>query len=68
MQNERYILERLGMTVDDAERIEEKCENKGITVKCLLRQFLCDLIDNDHSAGSDERLAIDEWFYRSTFK
>lgn len=67
MHNERYILERLGMTADDTERIEEMCEDKGITVRCLIRQFLCDLIDNDHSAGSDERLAIDEWFCRSTF-
>lgn len=67
MQNERYILERLGITVDDMEQIEERCADKGITVKCLLRQFLCDLIDNDYSAGCDERLAINEWFFRSTF-
>lgn len=68
MHNESYILERLGMSVEDEEHIEERCEDKGITVKCLLRQFLCDLIDNDHSAGTDERLAIDEWFSRSTFQ
>lgn len=68
MQNESYILERLGMTVDDVERIEERCEDKGITVRRLLRQFLCDLIDNDHSAGTDERLAVDQWFDCSTFK
>lgn len=67
MHNESYILERLGMTADDAERIGEMCEDKGITVKCLLRQFLCDLIDNDHSAGADERLAVSTWYSRSNF-
>lgn len=68
MHDESYTLERLGIAMDDAEHIEAMCEDKGITVKCLLRQFLCDLIDNDHSAGADERLAINEWFCRSTFK
>lgn len=64
---ERYLLERLGMTVEDAECIGEMCDDKSITVKSLIRQFLYDLIDNDKSGGSDERMAVAEWFHRSIF-
>lgn len=63
----RRIIEELGLSVEDMERIEEICEDKGITVRSLLHQFLCDLIDNDHSAGSDERMDISNWFHRSQF-
>ena len=59
------MLERLGMSVEDAEQIKERCEDKGITVKQLIQQFLCDLIDNDR--GSDERMFVSGWFTRSRF-
>lgn len=62
-----YMLERLGMSVEDADQIKERCEDKGITVKQLIQQFLCDLIDNDRSGGSDERMMISGWFFRSQF-
>ena len=61
------LLEQLGMSVEDADRIKEMCEDKGITAKQVIRQFLCDLIDNDYSGGSDERMLIDDWFCRSQF-
>lgn len=61
------MLERLGMSVEDAERIKERCDDRGITVKQLIQQFLCDLIDNDRSGGSDERMMISGWFFRSQF-
>ncbi len=60
-----YMLERLGMSVEDADQIKERCEDKGITVKQLIHQFLCDLIDNRYSSGSDERMLISSWFLRS---
>lgn len=66
MDNE-HILERFGMSVEDAERIIEMCEDKCITVKQLIHQFLCDLSDNDQSGGSDERILINEWFSRCQF-
>lgn len=62
-----HMLERLGMSVEDAEQIKERCEDKGITVKQLIQQFLCDLIDNDRSSGSDERMFVSGWFTRSRF-
>lgn len=62
-----FILERLGMSVEDAEQIKERCDDKGITVKQLIQQFLCDLIDNDRSSGSDERILVSGWFLRSRF-
>ncbi|MBO5472197.1 MAG: hypothetical protein J6A08_00165 [Lachnospiraceae bacterium] len=68
MHEEGYLLARLGMSVEDAERIEEMCDDKGTAVKCLLRQFLCDLIDNDKSGGSDARMAISEWYRCSDFQ
>ena len=64
---DNYMLERLGMSVEDAERIEEMCENKEITVKQLMHQFLCDLVDNRYSGGSDERMLVSSWFLRSQF-
>ena len=36
-----FMLERLGMSVEDAEQIKERCDDKGITVKQLIQQFLC---------------------------
>ncbi len=62
-----FMLEQLGMSVNDADRIKEMCEDKGITAKQVIRQFLCDLTGNDHSGGSDERMLIDDWFCRSQF-
>lgn len=59
------MLEQLGMSVEDAERIKERCEDSGITVKQLIHQFLCDLIDNRYSSGSDERMLVSSWFLRS---
>lgn len=64
---DNYMLERLGMSVEDAERIEEMCEDKEITVKQLMNQFLCDLVDNRYSGGSDERMLVSSWFLRSQF-
>ncbi len=55
------------MSVEDAERIEEMCEDKEITVKQLMHQFLCDLVDNRYSGGSDERMLVSSWFLRSQF-
>lgn len=62
-----YILEQLGMPAEDAERIKEMCEDKEITVKQFMHQFLCDLVDNRYSGGSDERMLISSWFLRSQF-
>ncbi len=54
-----------GLTVEEAEKLEEICEDHNATVKQLLTQFVCDLINSDRSGGSDERLMISEWFHRS---
>lgn len=61
------ILERFGISVEDADKIVGMCEDKCITVKQLIHQFLCDLSDNDQSSGSDERILVSEWFFRCQF-
>ena len=61
-----FMLEQLGLSVEDAEQIKNICEDK-CTVKQLIHQFLCDLLDNNRSGGSDERMLISEWFSRSQF-
>lgn len=62
-----YILEKLGMSVEDADLIKERCNDKGISAKQLIQQFLFDFINNDSSGGSDERMMISSWFRRSQF-
>lgn len=62
-----YILEKLGMSVEDADLIKERCNDKGISTKQLIQQFLFDFINNDSSGGSDERMMISSWFRRSQF-
>lgn len=54
-----------GLTVEEVEKFKEICEDHDVTVKQLLTQFVCDLVDSDRSGGSDERLMISEWFHRS---
>lgn len=53
------------LSAEETEQILEMCRDHGITVKQLLTQFICDLIDNDRSGGSDERMMISGWFNRS---
>lgn len=54
-----------GLSVEETEEFERICEYHGVTVKQVLTQFVCDLIDSDRSGGSDERMMISEWFLRS---
>lgn len=65
--NTRRILQELGLSETDISDIEKICDTKAITVKELLHQFLCDLIDNEYSGGSDECLDIANWFHRNQF-
>lgn len=65
--NTRHMLQELGLSEKDINNIEEVCERKDITVSDLLHQFLCDLIDNEYSSGSDERMNLAQWFDRNQF-
>ncbi len=55
----------LDFSDDDAEMLRKLCENHDCTVKQVLTQFVCDLVDSKLSGGSDERMMISEWFLRS---
>ena len=50
---------------EEAAQIDDICKDHDITVGDLISQFLCDLIDNNRSGGSDERMMISGWFHRS---
>lgn len=65
--NIKHMLQELGLSEKDINDIEEVCKRKDITVRDLLHQFLCDLIDNEYSGGSDEQINLMQWFYRSQF-
>ena len=60
-----FLSEKLRFTPEEADQINELCEDHGITVDNLISQFLCDLIDNNRSGGSDERMMVNDWFHRS---
>lgn len=64
---ESRLLEQLGMSPEEIVRIKEMCEVKGISSKRLINQFLCDLVGNEHSGGSDEEMMIGSWYSRSQF-
>ncbi|MBD5449359.1 MAG: hypothetical protein HDR28_04235, partial [Lachnospiraceae bacterium] len=52
---EFFLGEKLRFTPEEADQIDDICEDHDITVEDLISQFLCDLIDNNRSGGSDER-------------
>lgn len=63
----KHMLQELGLSEKDINYIEKICDTKTITVRELLHQFLCDLIDNEYSGGSDECMYLAQWFSRSQF-
>ena len=60
-----FLGEKLRFTSEEAAQIDDICKDHDITVEDLISQFLCDLIDNNRSGGSDERMLANDWFRRS---
>lgn len=55
------------LTDPDVGRLINKAANVGMTVAELIENFIGDLIENDHTNGSDERHFIKSWFDRCEF-
>ena len=62
---EFFLGEKLRFTPEEVGQINDICKDHDITVEDLISQFLCDLIDNNRSGGSDERMLANDWFRRS---
>ena len=54
----------LNLTDEDWCRVEERCEDTGITINELLVGFVSDLVNGSCSWGRDERLCVNHWFDR----
>lgn len=57
----------LNLSDNDAKSIHRLCGKHGISLSCLLENFIGDLIDGDRTNGSDERLYAERYFERCWF-
>lgn len=55
---------RVNITEEEYEALKERLEGYELTPAGLLREFVADATDSEHSNGSDERMYADQYIGR----